>query len=131
MRRKDRNVKASILRCASTSCSLHGVGSSTATLYSAASKTTTNFLEYLLCPKIYRDELAIHVFDRNTEHESFSSKRKKQMRIKIAAGKARKVMETANFNASCSRHRLHSSLLTLLTVHCSHSSLLTLLTAHC
>ena len=154
MRRKDRNVKASILRCASTSCSLHGVGSSTATLYSAASKTTFNFLEYVLCPKIYRDELAVHVFDSNSEHESFSSKREKQIRINIAAAEARKVMETANFNASCSRkgilhtastlHSMHSlqltlfttrtpycTLLTLFTAHCSHSSLLTLLTAHC
>ena len=78
MRRKDRNVKASILRCASTSCSLHAVGSSTAALYSAASKTTTNFLEYVLCPKIYRDELAVHVRDSNTEHVSFLSKRENQ-----------------------------------------------------
>ena len=83
-------MKASILRCANTSCSLHGVGSSTATLYSAASKTTTNFFEYVLCPKIYRDELAVHVFDSNTEHESFSSKRENQIRIDIAAAEARK-----------------------------------------
>ena len=128
MRRKDRNVKASILRCASTSCSLHAVGLSTAALYAAASKTTTNFLEYVLCPKICRDELAVHVRDSNTEHESFSFKREKQIRINIAAAEARKVMESANFNASCSRKSiLHTArtpdctLHALLTAYCTHS----------
>ena len=124
MRRKDRNVKASILRCASTSCSLHAVGSSTAAVYSAAS---TNFLEYVLCPKVCRDELAVHVRD--------SKKREKQIRIDIAAAEATKVMESANFNASCSKKGIlhtartpHSSLHTARTPHCA---LHTARTPHC
>ena len=125
MRRKDRNVKASILRCASTSCSLHAVGSSTAAVYSAAS---TNFLEYVLCPKVCRDELAVLVRDSNTKHQSFSCNGEKQIRINIAAAEARKVMESANFNASCSRKSiLHTArtpdctLHALLTAYCTHS----------
>ena len=127
MRRKDRNVKASILRCASTSCSLHAVGSSTAAVYSAAS---TNFLEYVLCPKVCRDELAVHVRD--------SKKREKQIRIDIAAAEATKVMESANFNASCSKKGIlhtartpHCTLHALLTEHCLYSSLHTARTPRC
>lgn len=115
MRKNDRNVRASILRCASTLCPLHAEGSSKAALYSAASKTTTTFLEYILCPKIYRDELAVHVRDSNTENESFSSKREKQIRINIAAAEARKEMESANFNASCSRKGIQIN-----TLHCTN-----------
>ena len=107
MRKNDRNVRASILRCSNTSCPLHAEGTRNAALYSAASKTTTNFLEYILCPKIQRDELAVHIRDSNTEYESFASKKEKQIKINLAAAEAKKVMESANLNASCSRKGIY------------------------
>ena len=61
MRRKDRNVRLEIARCSSTECPQHKEGSESAALYAKASKTTSNFLSYLLCPQIQRDELAIQV----------------------------------------------------------------------
>ena len=77
MRRKDQNVKASILRSSSTECSLNAEGSSKATLYAAASRTTTDFLSNLLCSKVHCNELAVHILDSNTEHNSFASKKEK------------------------------------------------------
>ena len=61
MRKKNSNVRASIVKCQSTDCPQHKKGSSTANMYSLASKTPAHFMNYLLCPKIQRNELAIKV----------------------------------------------------------------------
>ena len=103
MRRKDQNVKAAILRCSSTECPLHANTSSKTLLYAAASRTTTDFLHYLLCAKIQRNELAVHIPDSSTEHESFESKKEKQMKINLEAAESKKVLQNENFNATCSR----------------------------
>lgn len=103
MRKKDNNVGASIARCAATECPLHKAGSSTAALFTAASRTTTNFLSYLLCPKIHRDELAVHVPDSSNATESFATKRDNIMRLNIAAAEARKKEREVSFQASCAR----------------------------
>lgn len=103
MRKKDNNVRASIARCMTTECSLHKPGSNSAALYTAASKTTTSFLNYLLCPKIHRDELAVHVIENANSTESFAAERDNHMRINIEAAEARKVEREINFKASCAR----------------------------
>ena len=103
MRGKDQNVKASILRCSSTECPFHANSSSKTPLYAAASRTATDFLHYLLCSKINRNELAVHIPDSSTEYETFESKRDKQMKINLAAAEAKKVLENETFNATCSR----------------------------
>jgi hydrogenase/urease accessory protein HupE len=56
-----RNVRLEIACCSSTECPQHKEGSVSAELYAKASKTTSNFLRYLLCPLIQRDELAVQV----------------------------------------------------------------------
>ena len=61
MKKKDRNVRLKIARCSSTECPQHKDGSESAELYAKASKTTSNFLSYLLCPQIQRDELVVQV----------------------------------------------------------------------
>ena len=101
--RKDHNVEASILRCSSTECSLHAEGSSKATLYAAASRTTTDCLIYLLCSKVHRNELAVHILDSNTGHNSFAPKKEKQIKINLAVAEAKKVSQNENFKASGSR----------------------------
>ena len=50
MRKKDNNIKLAISRCQSTECSYHKDGSPSAAIYAGASKSTSNFLAYLLCP---------------------------------------------------------------------------------
>ena len=103
MRRKDQNVKASILQCSTTECPFHANDSCKALLYAAASRTTTDFLHYLLCSKVNRNELAVHIPDSSTEFETFESKREKQMKINLEAAEARKVLQNENFNATSSR----------------------------
>ena len=103
MRKKDYNVKASISRCMNTECALHKRGSSTAALYTAASKTTTDFLSYILCPKINREELAVHASIETSYSKSYESKVNDQKKINLATAKAIKEEHTANFVASCAR----------------------------
>ena len=103
MRKKDNNVKASISRCMNTECVLHKRGSSTAALYAAASKTTTNFLSYLLCPKINREELAVHAANFTGDSGSYESKENGQKMINLAIAAANKEEQNANFVASCAK----------------------------
>lgn len=70
MRKKDRNVREAIERCKSTKCNQHKVGSATASSYASASKSATQFLKYLLCPMIQRDELAIKVLSVPSTYEN-------------------------------------------------------------
>ena len=111
MRRKDNNVRASISKCMMTECVLHKEGSSTAASYSAASKTTTNFLNYLLCPKIHRDELAVKVDNNSASQNSFTSRTNKEMAKNLLAAEARKKEREANFNASCCKKGKHCILI--------------------
>ena len=103
VRKKDYNVKASISRCMDTDCVLHKRGSSTAALYAAASKTTTNFLSYILCPKINREELAVHAANPTGDTESYESKENGQKMINLAIAAVRKEEQKVNFVASCAR----------------------------
>ena len=103
MRKRDYNVKASISRCMDTDCVLHKRGSSTAALYAAASKTTTNFLSYILCPKINREELAVHSANLTGDSESYESKENGQKMINLAIAAVRKEEQKVNFVASCAR----------------------------
>ena len=103
MRKKDSNVKASISRCMKTDCPLHKEGSATAALFIAASKTATNFLTFLLCQKIHRDELAVHVAEPSVERKSFTTKMSDIMKVNLEAAEARKLEREANFNASGAR----------------------------
>ena len=111
MRVKDKNVRSSISRCMTTQCSFHKQGSPQAALYAAASKTTTNFLTYLLCPKINRNELAMTVDERITldeVNETYQTKIENRMRLNLVAASDRKVQRDENFAASCARKGEHS-----------------------
>lgn len=66
MRKKDRNVRAEIEKC---QCILHKKGSSTCESYTMASRSPSQFLAYLLCPKIQRDELAVQVGGEQSTYE--------------------------------------------------------------
>jgi hypothetical protein len=103
MRKKDNNVKSAIARCMTTECPSHKEGTATAALYTAASKTTSNFLTYLLCPKIDRNELAVQVAEEPSGQNSYKSKLESQMQYNIKAAEERKAALTQNFNASCAR----------------------------
>ena len=70
MRKKDKNVRASIERCKLTECKQHKKDSATAILYSNASKSPVNFLKYLLCPMIQRDELAVKVMTSPSTYQN-------------------------------------------------------------
>jgi hypothetical protein len=85
MRKKDNNIKSVIARCSTTECPSHKEGTATAALYTAASKTTSNFLTYLLCPKIDRNELAVHVDDESSEQNSYKSRVEQQMKSNLEA----------------------------------------------
>ena len=63
MRKKDRNVKASIEKCSNTECAQHKKDTASAALHALASKSPSHFMSYLLCPQIQRDELAVKVSD--------------------------------------------------------------------
>ena len=119
MRKKDNNIKKAISRCQSTECSYHKEGSQTAAMYTAAS----NFLAYLLCPQINRDELAIIVSgDQQLDvQDSYKSKINVQMSKNLALAKEKKILLDENFRASCAKKGelpikyefVHSSVLTI------------------
>jgi hypothetical protein len=123
MRGKDKNVRNSISRCMTTQCSFHRVGSPRAALYATASKNTTNFLTYLLCTKINRNELAVTVDERVTlDGDSISYERKKenQMRLNLIAASERKLHHDENFAASCAKKGEQKK--RNLTLHITHSN---------
>ena len=97
MRKKDRNVRMEIARCSSTECPQHKEGSESAELYAKASKTTSNFLSYLLCPQIQRDELAIKVM---VGPSSFAAEMETAKSNNIAAAIRKKSTRDADFRAS-------------------------------
>ena len=103
MRKKDNNVKSAIARCMTTECPSHKEGTATAALYAAASKTTSNFLTYMLCPKIDRNELAVQVIGEPNEQNSYKSRMENQMQFNLKAAEERKAAQIQNFNASCTR----------------------------
>ena len=105
MRKKDNNIKKAISRCQSTECSYHKEGSQTAAMYTAASKSASNFLAYLLCPQINRDELAIIVSgDQQLDvQDSYKSKINVQMSKNLALAKEKKILLDENFRASCAK----------------------------
>jgi hypothetical protein len=96
MRRKDNNVKNSIERCKMTECRLHSASSPDSVAYGMASKTSTLFLKYLLCPQIERDELAVRV----DNSENYNDILKLQMNENLVAAERRKALGEANFLAS-------------------------------
>jgi hypothetical protein len=96
MRKRDNNVKTAIQRCRNTECRLHNEGSNQAALYASASKSTTNFLKYLLCPQIERNELAIQVGDT----VSYDNRLKVQMSANIKAAENNEALQKVNFLAS-------------------------------
>ena len=97
MRKKDRNVRLEIARCSSTECSQHKGGSESAELYANASKTTSNFLSYLLCPQIQRDELAVKVM---VGPSTFAAEMETAKSNNIAAAIRKKSSRDADFRAS-------------------------------
>jgi hypothetical protein len=105
MRKKDNNIKKAISRCQSTECSYHKEGSQTAAMYTAASKSASNFLAYLLCPQINRDELAITISgDQQLDvQDSYRSKINVQMSKNLALAKEKKILLDENFRASCAK----------------------------
>jgi hypothetical protein len=52
MRKKDKNVRGAIEKCQLTDCPVHKQGSASAKLYAEGSKSPSQFMSYLLCPKI-------------------------------------------------------------------------------
>lgn len=97
MRKINCHVRAEITRCSATDCPQHKLGSLSAELYSAASKSTSGFLSYLLCPQIQRPKMAVKVMDgpSNFAEEMEEAKEKN---IKAAAEK--KVKREADYRAS-------------------------------
>ena len=100
MRKKDRNIRASIEKCQLTECKQHQKSSSTAELYTMASKSSQHFMKYLLCPQIQRDELAIKISDDNG---SFKEKLALLQAANIQAATAGKLQDDANYWASGAR----------------------------
>lgn len=86
MRKKDNNIKLAIFRCQSTECSYHKDGLLSATIYTGASKSTSNFLAYLLCPRIERNELAVRISEDEQLNiqDSYRSKTNIQMSKNLA-----------------------------------------------
>ena len=97
MRKKDRNVRLEIARCSSTECHQHKEGTESAALYAKASKTTSNFLSYLLCPQIQRDELAVQVM---VGPSTFAAEMETAKLSNIAAAMRKKSSREADFRAS-------------------------------
>ena len=97
MRKKDRNIRASIEKCQLTECKQHQTGSSSAELYAMASKSPQHFMKYLLCPQIQRDELAIKILDGNN---SFKEKLAMSQAANIEAATASKLKDDQNYWAS-------------------------------
>jgi hypothetical protein len=96
MRKRDNNVKTAIKRCRNTECRLHNENSPQAAMYASASKSTTTFLKYLLCPQIERNELAIQVEDS----VSYDDRLKVQMIANIKAAEDNEASQKINFLAS-------------------------------
>ena len=105
MRKKDNNIKKAISRCQFTECSYLKEGSPTAAMYTAASKSASNFLAYLLCPQINRDELAITISgDQQLDvQDSYRSKINVQISKNLALAKEKKNLLDEIFRASCAQ----------------------------
>ena len=105
MRKKDNNIKLAISRCQFTECSYHKDGSPSAAIYAGASKSTSNFLAYLLCPQIERNELAIRIREDEQLNiqDSYRSKINIQMSKNLAVAEENKIIRDENFRASCAK----------------------------
>lgn len=97
MRKRDRHVRAEIMKCSTTECPQHKKGSLSADLYAKASKSTSHFLAYLLCPQIERSELAVKVTDGPSNYAA-ELEIAKNINTKAAIDKKTKQVE--NFKAS-------------------------------
>ena len=96
MRKRDNNVKSCIERCRNTECRLHNESSPDAASYASASKSTTNFLKYILCAQLEWNEFAVQV----GESSSYDELLKVQMNANIVAAERDKAQREANFLAS-------------------------------
>ena len=102
MRIKDRNVRASIERCQATDCPQHKLGSDSANLYSCASKSLSQFLAYLLCPQIQRDELAVKVMNGpSTYSADMAAKKAINIALAVRAKSAKKIDYLASGARKC------------------------------
>ena len=108
MRKKDKNVKASIERCQASECPQHKLGSDSANLYASASKSPSQFLSYLLCPQIQRDELAVKVLSVPSSYDADLAA-KKAINIESAV-RAKKAKES-DYRASGARKGKHYMIL--------------------
>lgn len=97
MRKKDPHVRAEISRCSATECPQHKAGTTSADLYSKASKSTSQFLAYLLCPQIERPELAVKALDGPS---AYAAELEIAKGINIDAAKKKKERREASFRAS-------------------------------
>ena len=105
VRKKDNNVKLAITRCQSTECSYHKDGSPSSAIYAGASKSTSKFLAYLLCPQFERNELAIRISEDEQLNiqDSYRSKINVQMSKDLAVAQEIKILRDENFRASCAK----------------------------
>lgn len=90
MRKNNQHVRAEIVKCSNTDCPQHKSGTSSADCYAKASRTTSQFLAYLLCPQIQRPELAVKVYSEESNfnkkmEEAKAEKKKLQKRKKQCA----------------------------------------------
>jgi hypothetical protein len=97
MRKNDCHVRAEINKCSATDCRQHKAGSLSAALYSNASKSTSEFLAYLLCPQIQRPELAVKVVSRPS---SFAAEMEEVKGVNIKAAVQKKMKREADYRAS-------------------------------
>lgn len=97
LRKKDPNVKAQIILCRATECHQHKEATESADLYSKASKTTSGFLTYILCPQIQREQLSIQVM---IEPSTFAADMEAAKSSNISAAVKNKRSRDENFRAS-------------------------------
>ena len=104
MRKKDSNVRVSIARCQLTDCQKHKKGSNSANMYALASKSPSHFMNYLLCPKVQGDELAVKIA---TSPSTFLTELNVKKASNIAAAIAAKEQKDLDFWASGARKGIH------------------------
>jgi hypothetical protein len=101
-RTKDPNIKMEIHACQKTDCLRHKLGSDTAKLYRDASKSSVQFLEFLLCSPIERSELAIIVGKEGEDnHAIYKAKNEEIRKINIEMAQQRELRRESDFKASC------------------------------